>query len=73
VFVPAHSLLDGVPVGDIDAAEAMRVIAVTEFGEPRPLWHPVPGRRIKARDRLTVVATRQGLTDLLDRAATQHG
>jgi hypothetical protein len=41
-----------------------KVIAVTEFGEPRALWRPSPTRRVRTGDRLTVVATRDGLSGL---------
>ena len=43
----------------------LRVVALTEFGEPRPLWRPATGRRIGARDKLTVVASRDGLSNLI--------
>jgi Trk K+ transport system NAD-binding subunit len=69
VFVPPGSSLHGVTVGQIDEPGEVRVIAVTEFGEPRPLWRPLPVRPLKPRDRITVVATRQGLGDLVERSA----
>ncbi|GAA1398332.1 NAD-binding protein [Catellatospora coxensis] len=64
VFVPVGSPLAGTTTANVDRAEAIRVVAVTEFGEPRPLWKPSPARRVRERDRLTVVATRDGLTEL---------
>ncbi|HZM78727.1 MAG TPA: NAD-binding protein [Candidatus Limnocylindrales bacterium] len=64
ISVQAGSTLDGLSVGQVDDAGEVRVIAVTEFGEPRPLWRPPSGRLIKPRDRLTVVATRKGLGNL---------
>jgi Trk K+ transport system NAD-binding subunit len=68
VFVQPGSPLDGVTVGEIDDAGEVRVIAVTEFGEPRPLWRPATRRALRPRDRLTVVATRQGLGSLVERS-----
>jgi Trk K+ transport system NAD-binding subunit len=64
VFVPAESPLDGLSVAEIDRPGSVKVVAVTEFGEPRPLWRPAPTRRVRARDRLTVIATRDGLSGL---------
>jgi Trk K+ transport system NAD-binding subunit len=64
VFVPAGSTLDGLTVEEVDQPGRIRVIAITEFGEPRPLWRPAPSRRVRARDRLTVIATRDGLSSL---------
>ena len=69
VFVQPGSSLDGLMVGQVDEAGEVRVIAVTEFGEPRPLWRPATRRLLKPRDRLTVVATRQGLGSLVERSA----
>jgi Trk K+ transport system NAD-binding subunit len=64
VFIPSGSTLDGMTVEEIDQPGRIRVIAITEFGEPRPLWRPAPSRRVRARDRLTVIATRDGLSSL---------
>lgn len=64
VFVGVESTLDGMSVADIDQAGRIKVIAITEFGEPRPLWRPAPTRRVRARDRVTVIATRDGLSAL---------
>lgn len=67
VFVPVGSKLAGTPTRGVDRAGLIRVIGVTEFGEPRPLWKPSPDRRVRERDRLTVVVTRDGLTELTTR------
>jgi|KBSSwiStaDraftv2_1062776.scaffolds.fasta_scaffold31849_3 Trk K+ transport system NAD-binding subunit len=64
VFVRAESTLEGLTVSEIDQPGQVKVIAVTEFGEPRPLWRPSPTRRVRTGDRLTVVATRDGLSGL---------
>jgi Trk K+ transport system NAD-binding subunit len=66
VPIQPGSGLDGAPVGQLDRPGEVRVIAVTGFGEPRPLWRPPAGRRLKAHDRLTVVASRKGLGNLMD-------
>lgn len=69
VPIAAGSALDGATVDDADDEGFVRVIALTEFGEPRPLWRPVLAKRIHANDRLTIVGTRDGLGDLIRRAA----
>lgn len=69
VVVTAGSALDGGVVGDVDETGELRVIALNEFGEPRPLWRPAAAKRVRANDRLTVVGTRGGLGDLIRRAA----
>ncbi|WP_117212740.1 NAD-binding protein [Allorhizocola rhizosphaerae] len=65
VFVPPGSPLEGTTVAAVDEPGSVRVIAVTEFGEPRPLWKPPLTRRVRTRDKLTVVATRDGLSRLI--------
>ncbi|MBV1855362.1 NAD-binding protein [Catellatospora tritici] len=65
VVVGAGSPLDGARLGDADTPGAVRVIALAEFGEPRPLWQPADNRVLHARDRLTVVASRDGLSGLM--------
>jgi Trk K+ transport system NAD-binding subunit len=69
VAIAAGSALDGATVDDADDEGFVRVIALTEFGEPRPLWRPMLAKRIRANDRLTIVGTRDGLGDLIRRAA----
>lgn len=73
VIVGAGSALDGRPVDVADTPGAVRVIALAEFGEPRPLWRPAPERALRARDRITVVATRDGLSGLMRQAAAAGG
>jgi Trk K+ transport system NAD-binding subunit len=65
VIVGAGSRLDGATLGAIDEPGASRVVALTERGEPRPLWSPPQTRRVSALDTLTVVCTRDGLSDLI--------
>jgi len=69
VTVAAGSALDGATVDDADDEGFVRVIALNEFGEPRPLWKPALARQVRANDRLTIVGTRDGLGDLIRRAA----
>ncbi|WP_212830316.1 NAD-binding protein [Catellatospora sp. TT07R-123] len=69
VYVSPGSPLAAETTAGIDQPGRVRVIAVTEFGEPRPLWKPSPLRRVRERDKLTVVASRDGLTELTARAA----
>ncbi|MEV4417074.1 NAD-binding protein [Catellatospora sp. NPDC049609] len=73
VVVGPGSALDGQRVAAVDAPGAVRVIALAEFGEPRPLWRPAPERSLAARDRITVVATRDGLSRLMRQAAGAAG
>ncbi|NUR29782.1 MAG: TrkA family potassium uptake protein [Catenulispora sp.] len=68
VVVAARSELDGARVADADAEGLVRVIALNEFGEPRPLWRPATGKRLRANDRLTIVGTRDGLSQLIKQA-----
>jgi Trk K+ transport system NAD-binding subunit len=69
VVVAPGSTLDGARVADADEPGLLRVIALNEFGEPRPLWKPVPAKTLHANDRLTVVGTRGGLGELIRLAA----
>jgi Trk K+ transport system NAD-binding subunit len=69
VTVAARSALHGATVDNADDDGFVRVIALTEFGEPRPLWRPALTKRLRPNDRLTIVGTRDGLGDLVRRAA----
>lgn len=69
VLVVRGSALDGSTVEAADDPGAVRVIALTERGEPRPLWNPPALRQMKALDLLTVVCTRDGLSRLIRLAA----
>jgi len=69
VPVGKGAALDGAPVAAANVAGEAAVIAVTQFGEPRPLWTPGPQQRLAHNDRLTIVATREGLNRTLGRAA----
>ena len=68
VIVRDSPPLVGGVVDDVDTPGEVRVIAVTPQGEPRPLWNPANGRRLDGRDKLTVVCSRAGLSDLIQRA-----
>ena len=67
--IEAGSSLEGHPVGDAGDDGDTKVIAVSALGEPRPVWSPPAQRRLAAQDRITVVATRAGLSRLLLQAS----
>jgi len=69
VPVAPGSRLDGRLLSDVSMDGDARVIAVGGLGEPRPTWGPDPQRQLEPMDRLTVVATRSGLSRLLRLAA----
>jgi Trk K+ transport system NAD-binding subunit len=69
VPISRGSELDGAPIGDATRPHGVRVFALRRFGEPRAMWTPPPAFRVGAGDRLTVVARREGLNWLLNRAA----
>jgi Trk K+ transport system NAD-binding subunit len=68
VVVGAESELDGATLDAADEPGAVRVVALTERGEPRPLWTPAGTRKMSALDTLTVVCTRDGLSGLIRRS-----
>lgn len=70
VPVAAGSPLAGAEVGEANNDQECRVIAMTAFGEPRPLWQPTLTRQLVPHDRVTVVATRAGLSKLLALASS---
>jgi Trk K+ transport system NAD-binding subunit len=57
--VCAGSYADGVRIADLHSQDGVRVIAVAQAGATR--WSPSPDLRVHSGDRLTVVATRDGL------------
>ncbi|NUR48537.1 MAG: TrkA family potassium uptake protein [Hamadaea sp.] len=80
--IAPRSRLDGRTIGEIGSDGEARVIALTaapgrlsaeppgaRSGEPRPIWSPPAARRLEPFDRLTVIATRAGLSRLLRLAA----
>ena len=69
VSVAPGSRLEGSTVDGVDEPGSVKVLAVGGLGEPRPLWNPPPAQMIQARDQLTAVCTRDGLTRLLRQAA----
>ncbi|HZN17305.1 MAG TPA: NAD-binding protein [Micromonosporaceae bacterium] len=69
VSVGRGAALDGAAVTAVDQTGAARVIALARAGEPEPLWTPGLDERLSGQDRLTVVATRDGLNRTLARAA----
>ncbi|MFY1696333.1 NAD-binding protein [Solwaraspora sp. WMMA2101] len=69
VIVAPGSVLDGQTLAAVGTNPGVRVIAFAQFGEPGPIWLPAAGYRLHARDRITVVARRSGLSWLLKQAA----
>jgi Trk K+ transport system NAD-binding subunit len=69
ISVHAGSRLAAATIDGVNEPGEIKVIAVGSFGEPRPLWNPPDDRRIEAREQLTAVCTRDGLTRLLRHAA----
>jgi len=70
VPIGKDSPLDGGSVAVANVPSEATIIAVTPFGEPRPLWAPGPQQRLAHNDRLTIVATREGLNRMMTRAAS---
>jgi Trk K+ transport system NAD-binding subunit len=68
VPVGEDSALERLTVGDLQQPHEARVIAIRAPGE-RVLWAPPPGRPLRRTDLLVVVATRVGLSTLLNQAA----
>lgn len=69
VVVAKGSALDGAAVDAADDPGSVRVIALTELGEPRPLWNPPVARKLRPLDQLTAVCTRDGLSRLQRQSA----
>jgi len=69
VPVARDSALDGATVEAATRPRGVRIIALTQFGEPRPIWTPPAAQRIAGGDRLIVVARRAGHRWLLEQAA----
>lgn len=65
VLVEAASPLDGSRVAEVAHAGELRVVALAREDEPRLRWLPYPRTRIRAGDRLTVIANRTGLSRIL--------
>jgi Trk K+ transport system NAD-binding subunit len=68
VPVGEDSVLESRTVGDLQRPHETRVIAIRAAGE-RVLWAPPPGRPLRRTEQLVVVATRAGLSTLLNDAA----
>ncbi|HET8684862.1 MAG TPA: NAD-binding protein [Micromonosporaceae bacterium] len=69
IGIGRDAALDGAAVTAVNQTGAVRVIALARAGEPDALWTPGPQERLSCQDRLTVVATRDGLNRTLARAA----
>jgi Trk K+ transport system NAD-binding subunit len=68
VPVGEDSALENMTVGDLQHPHESRIIAIRAAGE-RVFWAPPPGRPLRRTDVLVVVATRVGLSTLLNQAA----
>jgi Trk K+ transport system NAD-binding subunit len=68
VPVVAGSPLVGQPVSAANTPDRARAIALQRHGVGKLDWAPGPDYQLAPQDRLTVVATRAGLGDLLDRS-----
>jgi len=67
--VGAGSQIEGKTVGDLQRAGARRVVAIRTGRGAQTLWAPPAGRKLTRTDTIVTVSTRDGLGDLLHRAA----
>ena len=67
--VGAGSMLEGATVADIQRPHVARLIAIRARDNTHALWALPPGRRLARTDNLVVVATRDGLSQLLGETA----
>jgi len=65
VGVSTGSALDGQAVDSVHRAGALRVIALRRAASDEVDWSPPPGYRLAAQDRIYVLATRTGLSQVL--------
>ena len=70
VTVMAGAPLAGRPLADVNQPNAVRVIAHAPANQSRPNWSPRLHERLAVGDRLTVVAHKSGLDELIARAGT---
>jgi Trk K+ transport system NAD-binding subunit len=68
VEVSAGAELSGQPVRSVHRPGSVRVIAVRPAAASQVDWAPDPGYRISPQDRIYVLATRTGLSDVLARS-----
>jgi Trk K+ transport system NAD-binding subunit len=71
VAVAAGAELAGQPLGDIHQAGTLRVIALRRPSDQQVDWAPRQEYRIEADDRIYVLASRAGLSEVLGRAAAE--
>ncbi len=65
VGVSAGSALDGQPVQSVHRAGELRVIALRRATSDEVDWSPPPGYKLAAQDRIYILATRTGLSQVL--------
>jgi hypothetical protein len=70
--IGAGAVLEGQTVGDVAKAGESRLLAVRTGRGQQTLWSPADGRPLSRRDRVIVVATRTGLSDLVQRMAPRE-
>jgi Trk K+ transport system NAD-binding subunit len=73
VEVSAGSELAGQPVQSVHRPGAVRVIAVRRAAANQVDWSPGPGYQISPLDRIYVLATRTGLSEVLARSQASGG
>jgi Trk K+ transport system NAD-binding subunit len=70
--VSAGSELDGAAVEAVHQTGLVRVLAVQRAGGGPVNWSPAHDLRLGAQDRLYVIATRAGLSDVLARGLSSR-
>jgi Trk K+ transport system NAD-binding subunit len=73
VAIGTDTGLIGQSVGDIHDPAAVRVIGLRRPGNQDVDWAPRQDYQLAARDRIFVLATRTGLSEVLQRAADISG
>jgi Trk K+ transport system NAD-binding subunit len=66
--VAAHSRLEGMPASELQLGEGVRLIGVRTGNRQQILWAPLRGRLFVHTDTLIVVATRAGLSEIINLA-----
>jgi Trk K+ transport system NAD-binding subunit len=66
--VAAHSPLEGLPASELRLGPGARLIGVITGNRQQILWAPLRGRQFTHTDTLVVVATRAGLSEIINQA-----
>jgi Trk K+ transport system NAD-binding subunit len=67
--VAAHSPIEGLPASELRLGPGIRLIGVRTGNRRQILWSPLRGRKFTHTDRLIVVATRAGLSEIINLAS----